>query len=100
MALPAIADIRRGRPGATLLVAARASVAGLFSMVKDAATVDEVVTIPRRGRPPLDGCDTAILLPNSFHSALSVARAGVRQRWGYSTDWRGFLLTRSVNRER
>ena len=38
MALPAIADIRRGSPQATIVVAARESVAPLFGMVRD---VDE-----------------------------------------------------------
>ena len=95
MALPAIADVRKGRPGASLVVAARASVAPLFSLVRE---VDEVVVVPRRGPYPLGGCDVALLLPNSFHSALMTARAGVRERWGYRTDWRALLLTRAVAR--
>ncbi len=98
MALPAIADVRNGRPGAPLAVAARASVAPLFALVRDAGTIDEVVTLPRRGPLPLAGFDTAILLPNSFHSAISVARAGVRERWGYRADWRRLLLTRAIER--
>ena len=94
MALPAIADVRNGRPGAPLAVAARASVAPLFSLMGDI----EVVTLPRNGPSPLAGFDTAILLPNSFHSAMSAARAGVRERWGYRADWRGLLLTRAIDR--
>ena len=97
MALPAIADVRNGRPDALLAVAARAPVAPLFSLVRG---VDEVVTLPRRGPAPLAGYDTAILLPNSFHSAMSAARAGVPERWGYRTDWRGMLLTRAIDRVR
>jgi heptosyltransferase-2 len=95
MALPAIADVRNGRPGATLVLAARASVAPLFSLARE---VDEVVVLPRRGSSPLGGSDVALLLPNSFHSALMTARAGVRERWGYRTDWRALLLTRGVGR--
>ena len=95
MSLPAIADVRRGRPETTIAVAARASVAPLFSLVRD---VDDVVVVPRSGGAPLQQFDTAILLPNSFHSALLVARAGVPERWGYRTDWRGFLLTRAIRR--
>ena len=94
MALPAIADVRNGRPGASLAIAARASVAPLFSLVSGL----DVVTLPRSGPAPLAGFDTAILLPNSFHSAMSAARAGVRERWGYRADWRGLLLTRAINR--
>ena len=95
MALPAIADVRSARRNASLAVAARPSVAPLFALVPG---VDEVIAIPRRGAAPLAGYDTAILLPNSFHSAMSVARAGVRESWGYRTDWRGLLLTRAVDR--
>ena len=97
MALPAIADVRNARRGASLTVAARASVAPLFSLVRDL----DVVTLPRKGpsgQSPLSGFDTAILLPNSFHSAMSAARAGVRERWGYAADWRRLLLTRAIDR--
>jgi heptosyltransferase-2 len=89
MALPAIADVRNGTRGVRLAVAARASVAPLFSLVGD---VDDVIT------GAIAGYDTAILLPNSFHSAMQAARAGVRERWGYRTDWRGMLLTRAIDR--
>jgi heptosyltransferase-2 len=95
MALPAIADVRNGRPGASIAVAARASVAPLFSLARE---IEEVVVLPRRGPYPLGGADIALLLPNSFHSALMTARAGVRERWGYRTDWRTMLLTRAVAR--
>src|SRR5499427_5289566 len=95
MALPAIADVRNGRRGASLVVAARASVAPLFSLARE---VDEVIVLPRRGSYPLAGSDVALLLPNSFHSAFMTARAGVRERWGYRTDWRALLLTRAVTR--
>lgn len=95
MALPAIADVRRGRPDASIAVAARASVAPLFSLVHE---VDDVVVLPKGGAAPLAGYDVAILFPNSFQSALSAARAGVRERWGYRTDWRRMLLTRAIDR--
>src|SRR5262249_10885333 len=97
MALPAIADVRRAAPGAHVTVAARASVAPLFRMVAD---VDEVVVLAHRasiGRVASwrqvgselagRGFDTAILLPNSMHAALTASRAGVPERWGYGTSW-------------
>lgn len=37
--------------------------------------------------------DAAVLLPNSFRSALLVSSAGIRRRIGYDRDGRGLLLT-------
>jgi heptosyltransferase-2 len=42
--------------------------------------------------------DLAILLTNSFSSALLARRAGIKERWGYAADARRFLLTRAVRR--
>jgi lipopolysaccharide heptosyltransferase II len=102
MALPAIADVRRGLPNATIVVAAREAVAPLFDMVPD---VDEVVRhvdgdLMGGSRAGAGAGDAAILLPNSFRSALRARRARIPQRWGYRTDWRGLLLTRAVARPR
>ena len=38
----------------------------------------------------------AVILPNSFRAALVTFAAGIDERWGYPTDWRGMLLTHSV----
>ena len=40
--------------------------------------------------------DAAVLLPNSWRLALTVAAAGVAERVGYAHDGRGVLLTRRV----
>ena len=106
MALPAIADVRRHHPSVHLAVAARGSVAPLFTMVEG---VDEIVTLPGGGGVPavsswrhdaatLTGgrFDTALLFPNSFATALIAAKSGIGERWGYAADWRARLLTRAV----
>jgi heptosyltransferase-2 len=98
MALPAIADVRRGSPRAAIAIAARQSVAPLFGMVPD---IDEVITLVdgvERGVWRDRFFDTAILLPNSFRAAVIARRAGIPERWGYRTGWRGLLLTRAVDR--
>ena len=41
----------------------------------------------------------AIILPNSFRSAMITLAAGIGERWGYGTDLRGLLLTHQVRRE-
>ena len=106
MALPAIADVRRELPGASIAIAARAAVAPLFHLVSE---VNEVIVLePPRGATGWPGWrnagaglrnkqfDLALLLPNSFQSAFSASRAGIAERWGYRTDWRAPLLTRAI----
>lgn len=108
MALPAVADVRRAYPGATITVAARAPVAPLFGMVPG---VDRVVrlassgglagiTLWRRDAREIGKGDyqAAILLPNAFASAWTIRAAGVPERWGLATDLRSGLLTRAVPR--
>ena len=93
MALPALADVRRALPSDTkVVVAARRSVAALFGMVRD---VDEVISVTD-GRELRDRFAVAILLPNSFRSALLASRARIPERWGYRTQCRGALLTRAI----
>jgi heptosyltransferase-2 len=43
--------------------------------------------------------DLAILLTNSFGSALVAALAKIPERWGYKTDGRSWLLTKGVARK-
>ena len=38
----------------------------------------------------------AVILPNSFRAAFVTFAAGIDERWGYPTDWRGMLLSHSV----
>src|SRR4051812_12547066 len=110
MALPAIADVRRRFAAARLVVAARGGVADLFTLVP---TVDAVVRLEWCGqiwkRAPLaadadrlrqTGAALAVLFPNSFASAFLTRRAGVAERWGYTSDLRTRLLTRRASRPR
>ena len=94
MALPAMADLRRRYPSARIVVAARRSVADLFRLV---ASVDVVISQDVDALRGSDA-DVVLLFPNSFASAWLVRRAGIAERWGYATDWRGRLLTRAIRR--
>jgi len=107
MALPAIADIRRAAATAHIAIAARPAIAPLFALVP---AVNETIVLERRasvgrvstwgglGAELSDrGFDTALLFPNSMHAALVAARAGIAERWGYRTSWRGRLLTRAID---
>jgi len=96
LSLPAVRDLRRNLPGAGVTVLARPSVAELYRAVPE---VDEVVISAgvRADAAALRGRhDLGILLPNSFGSALALALARVPERWGWSTDARGLLLTRAA----
>ncbi len=108
MALPAFADLRRHFASAEITVAARPSVAPVFTMVSG---VDRIVTLPGGGgwraltgwREDVSALapgafDTAVLFPNSFATALIASKANIAERWGYDTDWRGRFLTRAIPR--
>jgi heptosyltransferase-2 len=108
MSLPAVGDLRRRFPRARLMVAARKTLAALFTM---SPLVDEVVATQWSGRLSSHGsrradiaalralgADASILLPNSFASAWLVRLAGIPERWGYAADLRRPLLSRAVRR--
>jgi heptosyltransferase-2 len=102
MALPAIADLRRHYAEAHLAIAARPPVRPLFTMVKG---VDQLITLPGKWQlsaPELErgAFDIAVLLPNSFATALIARNARIPERWGFATDWRGRLLTRALPKPR
>src|SRR5689334_9458309 len=98
MAQPALQEIRRTLPNAHIALAARNSVAGLY---EDEGLADEIILI--RGRPASyfsdlsrlrnRNFDRALLLQNSFASALLIRAARVGGVVGYPTDGRGFLLS-------
>ena len=106
MALPAIDDWHRHRPGTRLIVAARRAVARVFALVP---WIDDVVELEWNGRASdwrammrdvtrlrALGADAALLLPNSFASAWLAFAARVPERWGYASDGRSVLLTRAI----
>jgi heptosyltransferase-2 len=97
MALPAIRDVRRHFAGQHLSLAARPSIAAVFRAVPD---VDRIITLEKDNEHAQLRGDIGILFPNSFRSAWMLKRAGVKERWGYSTDFRRLLLTRAVRKPR
>src|SRR5512145_1560001 len=96
LSLAAVRDLRRNLAGARVTMLARAPVAELYHAV---AEVDGVVVSRgvRADAAALRGQhDLGVLLPNSFGSALALAMARIPERWGWSTDARGLLLTRAA----
>jgi heptosyltransferase-2 len=96
MSLGAVRDLRRSFPSATLDVLARPWVADLYGAVREVDAVRRTGTF-RADVAALRGAfDLAVLLPNSFGSALQVFAARIPERWGYATEGRGPLLTRKA----
>ncbi len=98
MSLPALAALGERFPRAHLAVLAKPWVADVYGRQPGIGEVlryqggrREIAARVRRG-----GFDCAVLLPNSFDSALIMWMAGVPTRIGYRRDCRGFLLTRAV----
>jgi heptosyltransferase-2 len=96
LSLAALRDVRGQLPASRLEVLARPSVAGLYEGLPE---VDAVLTSGgwRADARTLRGrFDAAVLLTNSFGTALAPWLAGIPERWGYRTDARGLLLTRGT----
>jgi len=103
LAIPAIKAVREHFSTADITLLVRPWVAGLFT---SAPFIDKVwsedkpssladwTRITRDIR--LRHFDLAILLPNSFESALMIFLGGVRHRIGYATDARRWMLTNAV----
>ena len=100
MALPALSALRAARPDA--LVTAIGPWAPLLT---GQSVADVLLRYPRDGRQrrKLGAAlramrpDAAVLLPNSFESALTARGWGARIRLGYDTDMRRALLTHVVD---
>ncbi len=103
MSLPTMRAVRRAFPEAHLAVLIKKELASFFD---GANWLDEVM--PYSVASGLSGLndrrkivgeirarhfDLAVLMPNSFESALWVTAAGVPRRAGYSLDARGAMLT-------
>jgi len=99
MALPALHGLRASLPRARIVLVGRWA-----SLLEGQAVADAVLPYPRdRGaRSRLAAAlrdsrpDTAVVLPNSFESALAARRWGARARLGYDADLRGWLLTHTL----
>lgn len=102
MCLPALEAAKRAAPEAHLALALPGHLAELFA---GAADVDATLPVKRGALSVLalsrlfreGDFDSALLLPNSFGSALAVQLAGVKRRAGYARDGRSWMLTEAVS---
>lgn len=103
MSVPAMKELRRIFPDDRITLHTRTWADGLF---REAEFIDELVTYDKRSTIrdvydnaqflKEDGYDLAVLLPNSFESALTSFLTRIPRRIGYNKDARGLLLTDPV----
>jgi heptosyltransferase-2 len=99
LALPTFRALQhRFRAEGGIAVAAPANVA---TLLETTGVFKQVVAWNRGTRQRVaalraGGFKRAVILPNSFRAAAVAFAAGIEERWGYPTDWRGFLLTHPV----
>lgn len=106
MAVPALRAFRQLYPNAYIAALIKE---GALPVLEDCPYIDRIIPIRKRpassdeprGSGPVklahylakQNFDTAILLPNSFRTALLARMALIPRRIGYDRDGRGFLLT-------
>ena len=106
MSLGALRELRRSYPNARLTVLARPWVRELF---EGCDAVDDTLVYDPRGadrgfqgflraakRVRSEDFELCVLFPNAFRAAAFVKTAGIAERWGYATESRRMLLTKSV----
>jgi heptosyltransferase-2 len=98
MAQPALAGLRAALPAASITVVGRWARLYRGQGVADALLDYPAPAARRRFARALAGSrpDLALILPNSFESALAARRWGARRRAGFDTDARGLYLTDRV----
>lgn len=103
LSVPAIKAVRAHFPEAKITLLVRPWVAGLFhsaTFIDNLWTQEKAKGIRNWIRTTREikerHFDLAILLPNSFESALMVWTAGIPKRVGYQTDGRRLFLTNAV----
>ena len=107
MALPALRELRRIFAGSHITLAARPWVQGLF---EGEGLADNFISLGDAHRPPgrairfiseasrfrRERFDFAVLLTNSFGTALAARAGGVKKVAGYATDARRLLLDQVI----
>lgn len=103
MTIPALRQLRRIFPEASITLHTRSWAKGVF---QDADFLDEIISFDRetginnlRRQAAIlreRKFDLGIVFPNSFASALAMRLGGVGRRFGYANEGRGFLFTESV----
>jgi heptosyltransferase-2 len=104
MSIPALRRLRASFPESYITLLTRSWAEGIF---RDADFLDDIIavsadksrvaSIVEQSRAVRKSkFDLAVVLPNSFESALAAKLSGAGRTFGYATDGRGFLLTDKI----
>ncbi len=105
MTIPALHELRRVFPDAQITLCTRSWAQGIF---QDADFIDEILVFDKN-KPSIKNVrnqsklwreekfDLAVILTNSFESALLAKLGRAKKRFGYATEKRSFLLTNSIS---
>lgn len=102
MQIPALRELRRMFPDATITLCTRDWARGIF---QDADFIDDILIVEpkesvlsqvRKWR--VRRFDLAVLFTNSFETALISRLGKARKRFGYANEGRSFLLTNSISK--
>lgn len=106
MSVPLIKELRNTNPDSNITIIARKHIAPLF---RGNGIIDNILYTPEgkglalikdefrlRRELRTSNYDIAVLLPNSFISALRVFGLGIPLRIGYANECRSFMLTHKV----
>jgi lipopolysaccharide heptosyltransferase II len=100
MSVPAVREIKHGRPDAHVTIASPAKIASMWKLIPE---VDVIIPLPEsslfavvrllRQRVVFD---VALLFPNSLRVALESWLSGIPRRVGYRGHWRSWLVNQIV----
>ena len=97
MSMPVVRALRKNFSDSEIIVIAKKTISLLWSLNPDINGLLEIQGFFSTIKKIREGnFDIAIILPNSFKSALMIYLAGVPERIGYATECRGFLLTEKI----
>jgi heptosyltransferase-2 len=100
MSLPAVREIKAGRPDAHITIAAPSKIASMWKLLPE---VNEIVSLPNksllatvRSIRRQSRFDVAVLFPNSLRVALEIWLSEIPRRVGYRGHFRSWLLDQII----
>src|SRR2546430_6641248 len=104
MSVPAVREIKHGRPDAHVTIATTEKIAPMWKLIPE---VDAIIPLLNDSLFPVvsllkrqSAFEVAILFPNSLRVALESWLSGISRRVGYRGHWRRWLVNQTVAQPR